>query len=141
MDIRNSPFDDVHGLEERFSNKTFDVNDAIASIIRGLAKTLRGELDALEEVTNDTKNREQEASESLNRFKRALRRFKEVVIPANKPHLFFVNHMEAFSSLTRDVVGLRALEYFMLWLINLTRDYRNIRYVCGVIKKQSFPEL
>nr|CAG4718216.1 unnamed protein product [Naegleria fowleri] len=127
MDIRNSPFDDVHGLEERFSNKTFDVNDAIASIIRGLAKTLRGELDALEEVTNDTKNREQEASESLNRFKRALRRFKEVVIPANKPHLFFVNHMEAFSSLTRDVVGLRALEYFMLWLINLTRDYRNIR--------------
>ena len=130
MDVRNSPFDDVNGLEQRFHNKTFDINDAIASLIRGISKTMQGELDALEEVTKPQNVTDEEGSaESLNRFKRALRRFKQVVLPENKPCLLCINHMEAFSSLTRDKTGMRALEYFLFWLTNLTRDRRNIRVV------------
>ena len=131
LDVRNSPFDDVNGLESRFIDRGFDFSDLISSFITGLSKTFRGELDVLEEASNDHKNQSEEAAaaESLNRFKTALRRFKHVSLPDDTSHLFFINHMEAFSTLTRDKTGMRALEYFLFWLINLTRDKRNIRVV------------
>ncbi|KAL9649989.1 hypothetical protein ABK040_003107 [Willaertia magna] len=131
IDIRNSPFDDVNGLEQRFFNKSFDLSDSLSSIIRGVSKTIQGEFDPLDEMTskNCDNNVEEVGVESLNRLKRALRRFKHVEIPDKNPHLLYINHMEAFSSLTRDKTGIRALEFFLLWLSNMTRDKRNIHVV------------
>lgn len=129
IDFRESPFDNVSGLEKRFA--AFDRADAIdfiAHLVSGISKTLQGELEALETIS--VKQREEEIEQqSLNQFKETLRRAKYLTLPRDSPHLVLLNHFEALAALSKDLIGLRALEYFMLWLSGLARDKREIKVV------------